>query len=109
MWFLVVSLIVSTLFLFCFFYKPRLGFFGSPKISPRFVVLTNQHLYAIAAIEKKVDDIVEDSVEFADQSPMPEPSQLLENVFPDPKGFGIDWDGKYRFEDPKFSQGTADV
>lgn len=63
----------------------------------------------IKAIEKKVDDIVEDSVEFADQSPMPEPSQLLENVFPDPKGFGIDWDGKYRFEDPKFSQGTADV
>ena len=39
----------------------------------------------IKEIEKKVDDIVEDSVEFADQSPMPEPSQLLENVFPDPK------------------------
>ena len=63
----------------------------------------------INSIEKKVEDIVEDAVEFADASPMPEPGQLLENVFPDPKGFGIDMDGKYRFEDPKFSQGTADV
>ena len=39
----------------------------------------------IKEIEKKIDEVVEDSVEFADQSPMPEPSQLLENVFPDPK------------------------
>ena len=63
----------------------------------------------IKGIEKKVEDIIEDAVEFADASPMPEPGQLLENVFPDPKGFGIDMGGKYRFEDPKFSQGTADV
>jgi pyruvate dehydrogenase E1 component alpha subunit len=30
-------------------------------------------------------------------------------VFADPKGFGIGPDGKYRCEDPKFTQGTAQV
>lgn len=63
----------------------------------------------IKEIEKKIDDIVEDSVEFADQSPLPEASQLLENVFPDPKGFGIGMDGKYKYEHPEFTAGTAKV
>ncbi|KAL8547277.1 hypothetical protein ACS0TY_006847 [Phlomoides rotata] len=63
----------------------------------------------LKAIEKKIDDIVEESVEFSDQSPVPARSQLLENVFVDPRGFGIGPDGKYRCEDPKFTEGTAQV
>lgn len=39
---------------------------------------------------------VEDSVQFADESPKPEKGQLLENVFADPRGFGIAPDGRYR-------------
>lgn len=61
------------------------------------------------AIEKKVDEVVEDAVEFADESPLPVRKQLLENVFVDPKGFGIGPDGKYRCEDPAFTEGTAAV
>ncbi|KAL8138325.1 hypothetical protein V2J09_004326 [Rumex salicifolius] len=61
----------------------------------------------LKAIVKKIDELVEDSVEFADQSPYPARTQLLENVFSDPKGFGIGPDGRYRCEDPKFTQGTA--
>ena len=63
----------------------------------------------LKAIEKKVDELVEDAVEFADASPHPVRSQLLENVFADPKGFGIGPDGRYRCEDPKFTEGTAQV
>lgn len=63
----------------------------------------------LKAIEKKIDELVEDAVEFADKSPVPARSQLLENVFADPRGFGIGPDGKYRCEDPKFTQGTAHV
>ncbi|CAI5504856.1 unnamed protein product [Closterium sp. Naga37s-1] len=33
----------------------------------------------LKAIEKKIDDVVEDAVEFADESPLPERHQLLEN------------------------------
>ncbi|CAN7066812.1 unnamed protein product [Brassica oleracea var. botrytis] len=58
---------------------------------------------------KKIDDLVEEAVEFADASPQPGRSQLLENVFADPKGFGIGPDGRYRCEDPKFTEGTAQV
>ncbi len=47
----------------------------------------------LKAIDKKIDDVVEDAVEFADASPLPIRSQLLENVFADPKGFGIGPDG----------------
>lgn len=47
-------------------------------------------------IEAAVTAIVEESVEFADASPKPDMSQLLENVFADPKGFGIAADGQYR-------------
>ena len=36
-------------------------------------------------------------------------SQLLENVFADPKGFGIAADGRYRFQLPGFTSGTAQV
>lgn len=63
----------------------------------------------LKAIEKKIDEVVEDCVEFADESPHPPRSQLLENVFADPKGFGIGPDGRYRCEDPKFTEGTAHV
>lgn len=35
--------------------------------------------------------------------------QLLENVFADPKGFGVGPDGRYRYEQPGFGSGTADV
>lgn len=63
----------------------------------------------LKAIEKKIDELVEEAVEFADESPAPHRSQLLENVFADPKGFGIGPDGKYRCEDPKFTEGTAQV
>jgi len=63
----------------------------------------------LKSIEKKIDDVVEEAVEFADASPHPPRSQLLENVFADPKGFGIGPDGTYRCEDPKFTQGTAQV
>ncbi|KAK9713616.1 hypothetical protein RND81_06G039700 [Saponaria officinalis] len=63
----------------------------------------------LKAIEKKIEEIVEEPVEFADESPAPLRSQLLENVFADPKGFGIGPDGKYRCEDPKFTEGTAQV
>eukprot|EP00270_Netrium_digitus_P016987 TRINITY_DN615_c0_g1_i3.p1 TRINITY_DN615_c0_g1~~TRINITY_DN615_c0_g1_i3.p1 ORF type:complete len:431 (+),score=59.16 TRINITY_DN615_c0_g1_i3:301-1593(+) len=63
----------------------------------------------LQTIERKIDDIVEDAVEFADKSPLPVRTQLLENVFVDPKGFGIGPDGKYRCEDPGFTAGTAQV
>lgn len=63
----------------------------------------------LKAIDKKIDEIIEDSVDFADASPLPPRSQLLENVFADPKGFGIGPDGRYRCEDPKFTEGTAHV
>ncbi|PSS04262.1 Pyruvate dehydrogenase E1 component subunit alpha-3 like [Actinidia chinensis var. chinensis] len=63
----------------------------------------------LKAIDKKIDEVVEDAVEFADASPHPVRSQLLENVFADPKGFGIGPDGRYRCEDPKFTEGTAHV
>jgi hypothetical protein len=42
---------------------------------------------------------VEDSVKFADESPKPDKGQLLENVFADPRGFGIAPDGRYRYAD----------
>lgn len=63
----------------------------------------------LKVIEKKIDEVVEDAVEFAEASPVPVRSQLLENVFADPKGFGIGPDGRYRCEDPKFTEGTAHV
>lgn len=63
----------------------------------------------LKAIDKKIDEIVEDCVEFADESPVPARTQLLENVFADPRGFGIGPDGRYRCEDPKFTEGTAQV
>lgn len=63
----------------------------------------------LKAIEKKIDEVVEEAVEFADESSHPSRSQLLENVFADPKGFGIGPDGRYRCEDPKFTEGTAHV
>lgn len=44
--------------------------------------------------DSQVTAIVEDCVQFADESPKPEKGQLLENVFPDPRGFGIAEDGR---------------
>lgn len=46
---------------------------------------------------------------FADESPKPEKGQLLENVFVDPRGFGIAENGQYRYELPGFTSGTAAV
>jgi len=43
------------------------------------------------------------------QTCVQEKGQLLENVFADPKGFGIAADGKYRYEQPGFGSGTAAV
>ena len=43
----------------------------------------------LKAIEKKIDEVVEEAVEFVDESPAPSRSQLLENVFDDPRGLGI--------------------
>ena len=63
----------------------------------------------LKTIDKKIDELIEEAVEFADDSPHPPRSQLLENVFADPKGFGIGPDGRYRCEDPKFTEGTAHV
>ena len=63
----------------------------------------------IKALEKSVEEEVEDCVQFAEESPKPDMSQLLENVFADPKGFGIGPDGKYRYEQPGFTSGTAEV
>ena len=63
----------------------------------------------LKTIDKKIEEVVEDAVDFADASPLPDRSQLLENVFADPKGFGIGPDGRYRCEDPGFTAGTAQV
>jgi len=63
----------------------------------------------IKALDKSVEEEVEDCVKFADESPKPDMSQLLENVFADPKGFGIGPDGRYRYEQPGFTAGTAEV
>lgn len=63
----------------------------------------------IKALEDQVTEVVEDSVKFADESPRPEKGQLLENVFPDPRGFGIAENGMYRYQMPGFSSGTAAV
>lgn len=63
----------------------------------------------IKALDKSVEEEVEDCVRFADESPKPDMSQLLENVFADPKGFGIGSDGRYRYEHPGFTSGTAEV
>jgi len=63
----------------------------------------------IAELEAAVAAEVEEAVTFADESPNPDKGQLLENVFADPKGFGIAPDGRYRYELPGFSSGTAEV
>ncbi|KAJ8638792.1 hypothetical protein MRB53_015486 [Persea americana] len=39
----------------------------------------------LMSIDKKIDEVTKDAVEFADASPCPPRSQLLENVFADPK------------------------
>ncbi|GER33083.1 pyruvate dehydrogenase E1 component subunit alpha [Striga asiatica] len=63
----------------------------------------------LKATENNIEEIVEDFVEFADKSPVLARNKLLENVFSDPRGFGIGPNGKYRYEDPKFTEGTAQV
>ncbi|TMW95013.1 hypothetical protein EJD97_009478 [Solanum chilense] len=44
----------------------------------------------LKAIDKKIDELVEESVEFADARPVP----AAENVFADPRGFRIGPDGR---------------
>eukprot|EP00887_Chlorella_sp_A99_P006925 scaffold2.g6925.t1 len=63
----------------------------------------------IKALDASVAAEVDDCVEFADASPKPDMSQLLENVFADPRGFGIGMDGLYRYQTPGFTSGTAEV
>uniref|UniRef100_A0A1D2AFM8 Pyruvate dehydrogenase E1 component subunit alpha n=2 Tax=Auxenochlorella protothecoides TaxID=3075 RepID=A0A1D2AFM8_AUXPR len=63
----------------------------------------------LAELHASVAAEVDDCVEYADASPKPDMSQLLENVFADPKGFGIAPDGRYRYELPGFTAGTAEV
>ncbi|KAH7286111.1 hypothetical protein KP509_33G059000 [Ceratopteris richardii] len=63
----------------------------------------------LKSIQTRIDEVLEDAVDFAEASPLPPRSQLLENVFADPKGFGIGPDGRYRCEDPSFTAGTAQV
>jgi len=63
----------------------------------------------ISAWEAEIDELVEDCVEFADASPKPGMNQLLENVFADPRGFGIGEDGQYRYMQPGFTSGLADM
>jgi pyruvate dehydrogenase E1 component alpha subunit len=62
----------------------------------------------ITAIEKEILAEIDAAVEFSDKSPKPEMTQLLENVFADPKGFGIAEDGRYRYQIPGFSTGALD-
>jgi pyruvate dehydrogenase E1 component alpha subunit len=62
-----------------------------------------------AAIDQDVTTVVEEAVDFADASPRPEKGQLLENVFADPKGFGIAPDGEYRYTKPGFTSGHVEV
>ena len=52
---------------------------------------------------------MEDAVRFAEDSPKPGRGQLLENVYSDPKGFGIGENGEYRYKQPGFTSGTASV
>lgn len=66
-------------------------------------------LLLCSCVAHRVMSVVEDSVQFADESPKPEKGQLLENVFADPRGFGIAADGRYRYELPGFTSGTAQV
>ncbi len=54
------------------------------------------HVPSSPTLTRSVMAEVEDSVQFADESPKPEKGQLLENVFADPRGFGIAADGRYR-------------
>lgn len=80
---------------------------------PAFRAFCEEHSLLSADDFKKIDDevtrVVDEAVEFADESPKPEKGQLLENVFADPKGFGIDADGEYRYTKPGFTSGMVDV
>ena len=60
-------------------------------------------------VEDGVTAVVDAAVDFADESPRPEKGQLLENVFADPKGFGIGPDGQYRYTQPGFTSGSVAV
>ena len=57
----------------------------------------------------QIDEVVEECVEFADASPNPGKGQLLENVFSDPRGFGIGENGQYRYLQPGFTSGEAEM
>lgn len=61
----------------------------------------------LKTIERKIHELVDEAVEFADATPHPATSQLLQNVFADAEGFGIGPDGRYRCEDPKFTLAVA--
>lgn len=62
-----------------------------------------------ASIDADIKAIVQEAVDFSEESPRPDMSQLLENVFSDPKGFGIAEDGAYRYTKPGFTSGQVEV
>ena len=71
--------------------------------------LLNAGLATQEQLESIHSDILarmDDACDFAENSPFPEKSQLLENVFPDPKGFGIAEDGNYHYQQPGFMSGV---
>ena len=63
----------------------------------------------IKEIDSEISYVIDEAVEFADESPRPEKGQLLENVFADPKGFGFAADGEYRYTKPGFTGGAVQV
>jgi hypothetical protein len=54
-----------------------------------------------ASIEKKIDNVVEEAMVFADASQLSPQRKLLETVFTDPEGFGIRPD-QFSFSQPTF-------
>lgn len=89
--------------------KEEKEFFKSIDPIPRLREHLLEHGLATEAELNSIHDDVmrrlDEAVEFADASPFPDKHQLLENVFPDPKGFGIRPDGRYQYEDPDFMAG----
>ncbi|OIT08680.1 serinethreonine-protein kinase-like protein acr4 [Nicotiana attenuata] len=53
--------------------------------------------------DKKNGELVEEAIEFADATPVPARSQLVENVVADPRSFVIGPDRSYRSENSKFT------
>jgi hypothetical protein len=109
---LILVLFKAKLLVFCCLFATPTTCGASCKLQPldipNAVSCAPVLLLGVCAADR-VMAVVEDSVQFADESPKPEKGQLLENVFADPRGFGIAADGRYRYELPGFTSGTAQV